>query len=119
MRRESWQQKASATKRERRDTFYGAMEGGLRRWLVANGPPFHVTMTRIVPPHGKLFDEGGGGNLSIGFKAIRDEIAKLLGVDDSPDAPVTWECDQERGSEAGVKVVIASVFHATVRCARR
>lgn len=39
--------------------------------------------------------------LPASMKAIRDECAKQLGVDDGPRGPVQWEYQQARSSKAG------------------
>lgn len=36
-------------------------------------------------------------NLAAAFKAVRDEVAKLLGVSDAPGGPVQWRYEQRRG----------------------
>jgi hypothetical protein len=53
-------------------------------------PPCTILLTRIGPR--KLDTD----NLVVGFKAVRDEIARWLGVDDGDDR-VTWQYAQERG----------------------
>ncbi len=46
-------------------------------------------------------------NLANGFKAIRDCIAALLGVDDGREDLIRWEYDQQAGSKGyGIKVLI-------------
>ena len=50
-------------------------------------------------------------NLQGACKAIRDEIAKLCGVDDGPRGPITWAYAQEkckRGQE-GVRVEFLAI----------
>lgn len=63
-------------------------------WRATNRQPLPVpvvvTLTRIAP---RRFDDD---NLTSGFKATRDQIAELLGVDDG-DPRVTWRYAQERG----------------------
>jgi len=53
--------------------------------------PCTVLMTRIAPR--KLDDD----NLRGAFKAVRDQVAAWLGVDDA-DPRVTWAYAQERGA---------------------
>jgi hypothetical protein len=45
-------------------------------------------------------------NLQGACKAIRDEIAKLCGVDDGPKGPIKWEYAQEKckRGQYGVRV---------------
>ena len=78
--REHWSKRAARTKLHR----FAAM-------VVQPHPlPCIVTMTRIAP---RALD---GDNLQSGFKALRDGIAKRLGVDDA-DPRVEWRYDQARG----------------------
>jgi hypothetical protein len=65
------------------------------------GLPVRVTLTRIAP---RSLDTD---NLAGGFKAVRDEVARWLGVDDA-DPRVEWAYGQERGKarEYAVRVEI-------------
>ena len=56
-------------------------------------PPFAVvvTITRVAP---RALDDD---NLARSAKAVRDQVAELLGVDDR-DPRVTWRYAQERGA---------------------
>lgn len=54
--------------------------------------PLTVTLTRIAP---RSFDSDG---LAISFKAVRDEVAALLGRDDGPTSGITWVYAQDRGA---------------------
>jgi hypothetical protein len=64
-----------------------------------------VTLTRLAP--GALDDD----NLSSAFKAVRDEIAVWIGVDDR-DARIRWQYAQERTAQ-GVYRVRVEVLDAT------
>ncbi len=66
--------------------------------------PVVVTLTRIAP---RPFDDD---NLSSAFKAMRDEVAKWLGVTDNHPA-VRWEYGQRRGGvgEYAVTIVVGAV----------
>jgi hypothetical protein len=55
-------------------------------------PAVEVTLVRITPSSRGLDDD----NLASAFKAIRDEVAKWLGVDDR-DPRVSWKYAQEKG----------------------
>ena len=57
------------------------MRGGGRLW---------VTMIRVSP---RFLDDD---NLAGAFKAVRDGIAKELGVSDAPGGPVEWRYDQRK-----------------------
>jgi hypothetical protein len=54
------------------------------------GEALRVTLTRIGP---RRLDSD---NLASGFKGVRDEIARIVGIDDG-DERVTWVYRQERG----------------------
>lgn len=53
--------------------------------------PLVVTMTRVAPSNG-LDDDNLAGSL----KAVRDQVATWLGIDDR-DPRVRWVCEQRRG----------------------
>lgn len=62
--------------------------------------PLTVTLVRLG---GRPLD---GDNLAGAFKAVRDELAHLIGCDDA-DPRITWEYRQEPGGDAGVRVAVA------------
>jgi len=64
------------------------------------GLPCDVWLTRIAP---REFD--AGDNLPASFKAIRDQIAKWIGVDDR-DKRVTWRYNQRKGEVKEYAVII-------------
>jgi hypothetical protein len=70
-------------------------------WINSRRGVVRVTLTRI----GKR--KCDSDNLAGGFKAVRDEIARLIGVDDGSDAFV-WEYAQRTGGEYGVEIEIAT-----------
>lgn len=72
---------------------------------LARGRSLSVVMVRVSP---RKLD---GDNLSSAFKAVRDEVAKQLGVDDGSDQ-VAWACKQEKGPEL-VTVHIAAVAESS------
>lgn len=89
--REHWGPKASRTKRQR-----GAIARKMPKW--PGGPLLLVRLTRIAP---RALD---GDNMQGAMKAIRDQVAAGLRVDDR--APlVEWQYHQEKG-EAEVVVQI-------------
>jgi len=75
-------------------------------WSLLGKPkpalPCVVHMTRIAPSNG-LDDD----NLTGALKAVRDQIAEWLGVDDKDTARVAYRCHQERGPW-GVRIEFAS-----------
>lgn len=98
--REHWAKRARRTKRER--GVVGLMlraELGRVVWLDDDGGAVVVQLKRIAPR--KLDDD----NLRGALKAVRDEVAAFLGVDDG-DARVEWAYDQARGAahEYGVEI---------------
>lgn len=89
---------ARHAKSDRRTTNGAALAANIRRFVKASSPPYRVTFTRCYGGRAKEFDEGD--NLALGFKAVRDEIAKLLGTGDAPDSGVTWKYRQVRTAHA-------------------
>ena len=63
------------------------------------GPPTQIIITRIGKR--KLDDD----NLAYAAKAVRDGIAKAIGIDDGDDR-LSWKYEQEIGKEYGVRVEI-------------
>jgi len=59
--------------------------------------PLVVTMTRISPPSATGWMPLDDDNLASALKAVRDEVAAQLGVDDGRAAPVRWVPAQEEG----------------------
>ena len=103
--REHWRARAARAKKQKAD-----MAMVLSAWPSAGR--YHlgcgrlrVTMTRIYPPKGRALDDD---NLAGGFKAVRDAIAKWLGVDDA-DPRVAWSCAQRRGDTYAVEIVAGKV----------
>jgi hypothetical protein len=72
---------------------------------AATGPgkPLLVRLTRISP-RSRLDEED---NLAQSMKAIRDQIAEWLGVNDRYSEVVRYSYAQERGKQWGVRVEIA------------
>lgn len=66
--------------------------------------PWRVTLTRIGPREKEL----DGDNLQSAFKAIRDRIARCVGVDDKEGRGITWEYRQEHG-EYAIKIEIVTI----------
>ncbi len=64
--------------------------------------PCTVTFTRIGP---RLLDLD---NLQGSMKAVRDQVAEMLGADDSPSSPITWEYRQERGKFYRILIAVES-----------
>ena len=87
-----WRAKAAQVKRQRHAVAFAV-------WCSTssiNGPwperpPYSVLLTRIGPR--KLDSD----NLASAFKAVRDQVARLLYVDDGDESRVTWAYGQEKG----------------------
>lgn len=71
-------------------------------WVYDPSIPKRVLLTRLGPT---LMDRGDNNNSSM--KAVRDEIAKLMGVDDR-DPIVTWDYEQRIEDAYGVEVLITT-----------
>ena len=56
--------------------------------------PCEVVLTRIAPSNGL----DPGDNLNGALKAVRDQIAEWLGVDDKDESRVRYRYAQERGA---------------------
>ena len=72
----------------------------------------HFPRTPKTPCSVHLVKLGGnrmdGDNLAGAFKHVRDQIARILGIDDGSDL-VTWSYDQQPGGERGIRVEIVEV----------
>lgn len=102
--REYWRARAKRTKDQR---------AGVGLLLQAHAPPgmrgilartptsmAWVHLTRVAP--GRL----DGDNLQGACKAVRDEIADFLGLDDRNDDRFTWVYEQARAKEYAVQIAI-------------
>lgn len=87
--REHWAGRARRVRSER------DMAAWYLRRAAKPVPPLVVTLTRVAPSKG-LDDD----NLSGSLKAVRDEVAAWLGVDDKRRDVVRYEYAQERGKWA-------------------
>lgn len=92
--REHWRTRTRRVKAERDATAWQ-----LSRVHDKPLPPLVVTLTRIGPSNG-LDDD----NLAGSMKAIRDQIAQWLGVDDRRSEVVRYRYAQERGKEWCVRI---------------
>jgi hypothetical protein len=91
--REHWRARIRRVKAER-----DAVAWVLSR-MTRPALPLVVTLTRIGPSNG-LDDD----NLAGSMKAVRDQIAHWLGVDDRKREIVRYAYAQERGKEWGVRI---------------
>lgn len=94
--REHWRKRAARVKAERAATA-----------LIVKPfwTPCIVRMVRLSPA---LCDDD---NLQGAMKAVRDEVAKICGVDDGPTGPITWHYAQEKckRGQFGVKVEFMAI----------
>lgn len=94
--REHWRARQRRVKAEREMT----------AWYVKPFPtPCICRLIRLSP--GTLDDDNLAGSL----KAVRDEVAKLCGVDDKPGGPITWVYAQEKCARGtfGVRVEFLAI----------
>lgn len=92
-RREHWAQRSRRVKRER---------AAVRIVLAPNRPPsLPVIVTMVRCSVGTLDGDNAVGSM----KAVRDEVAAWLGVDDA-DPRVTWRVEQERVARARAGTVL-------------
>jgi len=72
----------------------------LAHYFFGIGTQFRgVTLVRLAPSDGL-----DTGNLWNALKAVQDEVAAHLGIDDGPTSPATWEVENERAAAYGVRV---------------
>lgn len=76
------------------------------RAAADKGTRLLVKLTRILRPRQRHFDDD---NLQSGFKAIRDGVAKALGIDDGSDR-IEWRYEQAKDMKAAVVVEITDVL---------
>lgn len=109
--REHWAARARRVKRERAATLRALLT--FVRWyhktdllrVLAGAGVASVHLERVSPR------EADSDNVVGGLKAIRDEVAAWLGIDDG-DPRVVWSYSQSRGPFA-VRVTIRDVTPAT------
>lgn len=99
-RREHWTARKKRFDAQRFATWC-VLRGEVDLVRLSFAPVIEVTLTRIGP---RTLD---GDNLQGGFKAVRDEIARILGIDDG-DPRITWRYGQEKGKpkEYAVRIEI-------------
>jgi hypothetical protein len=105
--REHWAKKNNRVKRERAATKLFADQAGVQP--ILSNQAATVTLTRIAP---RPLDSD---NLATSFKAVRDEIALVLGLADDRDGYwLTWHYAQRRGKpkEYAVEVHITIAAQA-------
>lgn len=83
--------RAKRTKLQKEVTAANLASKGLDPEAIADSRPT-ITLVRLAPSAQVLDDDNLRGSL----KHVRDQVAKWLGVDDSPRGPVTWGYRQER-----------------------
>lgn len=97
--REHWAPKANRAKVQRQ-----TVEWHVRAKAPPPDGPLDIYLTRIAP---RALD---GDNLQTSFKAIRDGIAKALGLrDDREGKHVDWFYSQERGQPKEYAVLVRIV----------
>jgi hypothetical protein len=88
----SWRKTHATNKKERRATrlLLGPQIESAGEELLVFGGDLFVDFVRFSP--GTLDSD----NLVTCFKAVRDEVAGMLGRDDSPTSGITWRYDQAK-----------------------
>ena len=96
---EHWGAKARRVKSQRETVYYALFE---YRYELPGFDRYIVTLTRIAP---RNLDEHD--NLPRSMKAITDQIAKMIGIDDGSER-IEWKYAQEKGKpkEYAVKIKI-------------
>lgn len=97
--RDFWRVKAERVAQQRQTTAAHLLNAGVKR---LRGKAYVVTLRNIAP--WTLDDD----NLVSGFKGIRDEVAKRLGVDDGDRARIKFHYDQGPG-EVGEKAISITI----------
>lgn len=112
--REHWATRKKRFDGQRREVLFSWPRPGCRdplvmprracRQCVAQSLPLRIKLTRVGP---RTLDTD---NLASGFKAVRDEIARILGIDDG-DPRLTWVYEQRKGKpkEYAVHVLISAL----------
>lgn len=100
--REHWAVKARRVKEQRHVTaLVLRTKEGAALLKAAEQRPLAVTLTRLSP---RLLD---GDNLQTSLKAVRDEVAKAIGVDDRDGTEdVWWRYTQEKNERQGVRIFV-------------
>ena len=93
-RREHWRLKANRVRDQRRSVRM-ALAGH-----VPQGDRYLVRLTRFAPRKLDAFD-----NLPRSFKAVVDEVAAQIGIDDG-DSRIEWKCEQTTSKAYGVEIRI-------------
>lgn len=96
-----WTTKASRAKAQREKVRQSSL-GGIG-FLASHALPLTITFVRIGPGTRKMDDD----NLSGSAKHVRDEIARIIGIDDG-DSRIAWKYAQRRGSAHAVEITIES-----------
>jgi hypothetical protein len=100
--REHWR-----TKNKRKQ----AQQSAVQTYFITSGwyldrdrpdAPYLVTLTRFGK---RLLDDD---NLASSFKGVRDQVAKILGVNDGDRAAVLWKYRQQIDRSYGVRIHIKS-----------
>lgn len=95
-RHEHWRRRQKRVKAQRREVWAEWKNNVKGRVKL----PCKVILTRVGP---KTLDSD---NLYSALKAVRDEVAQLLGVKDDPDSPAQFECRQKAIGEHSYRVII-------------
>lgn len=97
-----WSVRARITKRERGHVAWAVCEYKLKGGRIPAGP-YAVRLARVYSGRERLWDDD---NWVAGAKAVRDQIAAELNVNDGNRAAIKFTYDQEQGPRSGVRIEI-------------
>lgn len=93
--REHWARRAKRVRNERDQTRLASIAALGPRWFLRVHLPVVLTITRVGP---RMLDSD---NAHGSAKAVRDQLASMLGITDGPtDARATWRVEQRKGPYA-------------------
>jgi hypothetical protein len=94
--RMGWRQRWRESKREREK---------IRLVLAQYTPPDPPVVVRLVRERGARGRELDDDNLRACFKAVRDEVARWLGIDDGPRGGATWlYAEEKHGPQWAIRI---------------
>jgi hypothetical protein len=85
-----------------RDAVALALRPKVGKGFAKKHPRLVVTLTRIG-----IRQPLDGDNLQASFKAVRDAVAEVIGIDDGSDR-IEWRYAQRRGAAWGVEIAVGT-----------
>lgn len=102
--REHWAARAKRAKLQRNAVLVAEIAAGRPIAALVRSAPYVAEWIVTLTRHGRRLDDD---NLASAFKSIRDEVAKLLGLDDG-SSRVAWVYKQGRDAAEGGSATIYS-----------